>query len=596
MVDFILQLVSLFLIAAGLLFILIEFLVRFDRSFLFLGVALILFGFIPVSDIWVLPREKDPAQILLWARIQHILLTMLIPAVLWYLRSFLKSDPKRFLVVMIIIAAAIAPLFSSDAMLTIKDGRVTPGTLYHYVYWPFLFIAAGRTVWLIIARFKGSSGNERRILFYHLVGFALLGSFALIDTTMVSLRNTFFVAFPNSFILGVFAFGIMVFLIFSERFFMLVQDRQSTYEKLQVAYREMEEASTLRQIGESTAIINHEIKNYLTGISASAQMLGMSEKLSEEGNGEIRSIMKAISDLQKFSLDLLQLSRARIIKEKELLTIVPLIQLCIANHFSDRRNSIALVAMDQRFTVHGDWSKLEHVFVNLFNNAFEAEASAVTISFRATPTFLLITITDNGTGCTAEQMPNLFKAFYTTKKGRKGTGLGLSISRAIVESHGGHINAYPCNGLGKGCHGLMFTITLPNFTDAQEQGGSHPGSVVLVREGIDNFGTAVQPFTNVGLLPLVVQSAMEVESMKNGQQRTIVAVESAQRPLKSNGRSGRFRFVTIECEGGTVYVRDHASPERRDLFSEEYVVEKLLPVPSTEIQPDAPIAVPRREP
>jgi signal transduction histidine kinase len=577
MIDFFLQLISLFLIAAGLLFILVEFLVKFDRSFLFLGIALIIFGFIPVSDIWVLPRERDASQILLWTRIQHILCTMLIPAVLWYLRSFLKSDPKRFLNVIMIVAIVISPLFFTDAMLTFKNGKVAPGHLYYFIYFPFVLIAAGRTVWLIIAKFKGSEGNERRILFYHLIGFLLLGAFGLIDTVIVSLRDVFIVPFPNSFILGVFAFGLMVFLIFAERVYMLVQDRKMTYAKLQIAYHEMEEAGTLRQIGESTAIINHEIKNYLTGIRGSAELIQLTEHLSDDGKDEIKAIMKSIGDLQNFSLDLLQLSRARIIKEKELLTIVPLIQQSIGRHFPDQRNRITLKAMDERFTIHGDWTKLEHVFVNIFKNAFEAEASAVTISVKSTPSVLLITIIDDGTGCTAEQLPNLFKAFYTTKKGRQGTGLGMSISRAIIESHGGHIAAYSRNGLGSGAHGLQITISLPLFAEESVVASVQRENIILVQEGMENtIGALMQAFTNVGICPLVVPSGAELENAKNGGKRIIIAAEASLKALRINGSLGRNRLVSLESDNGSVYVRDFAGNDDRELFSEEFIADRLI--------------------
>ena len=575
MFDFLLQLISLFLIAAGLLFILIEFLVRFDRSFFFLGIALIIFGFIPVSDIWVLPGQRSLAQLLLWARVQHVLCVMLVPAVLWYLRNFLKSDPKRMLQIVTLVAIVLAPLFFTDAMLLSKHGAVTPGLLYYVLFLPFVLVAVGRTVWLIGAKLRGAEGNERRILFYHLIGFALLGAFGLIDTVAVSLKESFIIPFPSCFILGVFAFGLMVFFIFAERFFMLVQDRQATYAKLQIAYHEMEEASTLRQIGESTAIINHEIKNYLVGISGSAELIKLTENLSEQGNEEIKAIMRSISDLQNFSLDLLQLSRARIIKEKELLTIVPLIQQCIARHFPERRRLITLMAMDGHHTIHGDWTKLEHVFVNIFKNAFEAEASAITVSVKSTPVVLLITIIDDGVGCTAEQLPNLFKAFYTTKKGRQGTGLGMSISRAIIESHGGHLTAYSRNGLGNGSRGMQLQISLPHFAGESNPTEAQKESIVLVQEGLADIGAVVQSFTNAGVYPLVVQSAAELDNAKNGGARTVVAAEAS---LKSFRNNGRHRLVALECENGGVYVKDKTDPGNREIFSEDFVLGRLIPL------------------
>jgi hypothetical protein len=60
--------------------------------------------------------------------------------------------------------------------------------------------------------------------------------------------------------------------------------------------------------------------------------------------------MKTINDLQNFNKDVLQLSRARIIMEKERLVIGPLIDQCIATYFSDHRKQISIVGGDQGFT------------------------------------------------------------------------------------------------------------------------------------------------------------------------------------------------------------------------------------------------------
>ena len=63
-------------------------------------------------------------------------------------------------------------------------------------------------------------------------------------------------------------------------------------------------------------------------------------------------------------------------------------------------------------------------------------------------------VRDTGRGFTAEQAQRLFQPFYTTRVG--GHGLGLSISRAIVQDHGGSIDATGTPGAG-----ATFTLRLP---------------------------------------------------------------------------------------------------------------------------------------
>jgi signal transduction histidine kinase len=68
---------------------------------------------------------------------------------------------------------------------------------------------------------------------------------------------------------------------------------------------------------------------------------------------------------------------------------------------------------------------------------------------------LLVSIKDTGVGLPAENVDQIFSAFFTTKS--QGTGMGLSISRTIVESHGGRLWAY-----ANTARGATFQFTLPN--------------------------------------------------------------------------------------------------------------------------------------
>jgi two-component system, NtrC family, sensor kinase len=63
-------------------------------------------------------------------------------------------------------------------------------------------------------------------------------------------------------------------------------------------------------------------------------------------------------------------------------------------------------------------------------------------------------VTDNGRGIPAENLPNIFRPFFTTKG--DGTGLGLSLARRIVEDHQGHIDVSSVVG-----QGTTFAVVLP---------------------------------------------------------------------------------------------------------------------------------------
>lgn len=108
--------------------------------------------------------------------------------------------------------------------------------------------------------------------------------------------------------------------------------------------------------------------------------------------------------------------------------------------------------------------QVQQVVVNLVRNAFEAvreaENPTVTVRTGQAGDMLVIEVEDNGRGLPPEIVPNLFKAFSTSK--RTGMGLGLSISRTIAQNHAGDLTVDP-GGDGRGAR---FRVQLPVASEA----------------------------------------------------------------------------------------------------------------------------------
>lgn len=103
--------------------------------------------------------------------------------------------------------------------------------------------------------------------------------------------------------------------------------------------------------------------------------------------------------------------------------------------------------------------KLKQVFLNMILNAIDAtsQGGRIEISSKlAGDGFIDISFKDNGCGIPKEDLPKVFTAFYTTKKGGEGSGLGLFICYEIIKAHKGQINVE--SEAGKG---TTFTIRLP---------------------------------------------------------------------------------------------------------------------------------------
>jgi len=118
--------------------------------------------------------------------------------------------------------------------------------------------------------------------------------------------------------------------------------------------------------------------------------------------------------------------------------------------------------------VHVDPSQLHQVLLNLFNNAMDAigerhgsEGGELTIS--ASPDEdgkVRISVKDNGSGISPEDLKKVFTPFFTTKPVGQGTGLGLSVCLGIIDSMGGMMEVSSEKGAG-----TTFTIRLPAASD-----------------------------------------------------------------------------------------------------------------------------------
>lgn len=577
MIQFILQITCSFLLAVGIFFALIDFRTKFDSSFRYFGISLALLSCMTGIDLWILPVLDSPAGTLNWTRIYHILACGYLSLTVQYILILTRHQRPAYLKAVSYASAVFASLFLTDFLLRLENQGTASTVAYMVLFVPFVVANGAFLCYIIFSRLKKAEKAEGRILAFHLVGFLVMLIGGTLDMTVVI--DVTHSLIPSYTIVGVMVYGIMASLIFTEKFLGVLKEKESVFAKLESAYRDLEQVNALKQIGESTAIINHEIKNYMFMISGNAQILEEMEHLTQKGKDIVRNIVSSVDRLTTFSDDILKLSRVQVTREKHPVNLTELVKGVVDKHYPGRRRDFELLGLERDQFMFGDWGKLEQAFVNIFNNAFEAgQGRQVKVRVKITDaqSLLLVSVEDDGAGCGKEQLDNLFKAFYTTKKAQGGTGLGMSITRTIVESHGGKISAYSRNLGRAGERGLKLIMSFPVYAQnlAEEAGRKHP--IVLVKDGMDNFTDIIRIFQNVKVTPHIVQSAADLKDADLPQDSLTVLVSARSMASDFTVLSAYPRLCLVSHHERNLYVLDYGRGNRPEVFSEEYIISRIV--------------------
>jgi signal transduction histidine kinase len=223
------------------------------------------------------------------------------------------------------------------------------------------------------------------------------------------------------------------------------------------------EAENLAQIGQLRASLAHEIRNPLSSIKMSIQMLLKTASLDETGVRTAEISAKEIARLERLFDQMLDLAKPTVLHCEEVY-INSLIFSCIETLNSElsAKDILLETKLSQQIKpLFLDREKMEQVMINVLRNAVEALSShgkiSITTKQRRTPERGVgIEIADNGPGVKKADLQHIFDPFFSKKK--KGIGLGLANVKKIVEAHGGEVDAISKR------KGLRMTISLPAKT------------------------------------------------------------------------------------------------------------------------------------
>ncbi|MFB3816372.1 MAG: response regulator [Candidatus Methylomirabilales bacterium] len=224
--------------------------------------------------------------------------------------------------------------------------------------------------------------------------------------------------------------------------------------------RRILQTQKLRAVGELASGVAHDFNNLLTAILGRAELL-LREESDPRRAEEIRIIQRAAQDGGETVRRILEFAHGRASGDAvrvDLRAVVAETLDLTRSRWRDSAQARGIsIQVEQDLqpvpAIAGSPAELREMLTNLILNAIDAMPAGGTLRLAtralpgAGPGRVELTVEDTGVGMTPEVLDRIFDPFFTTKEG-SGSGLGLSVSYAIVERHGGELQATSHPGRG----------------------------------------------------------------------------------------------------------------------------------------------------
>ena len=239
---------------------------------------------------------------------------------------------------------------------------------------------------------------------------------------------------------------------------MMQQLRESRAEIERLHRTQISRAEHLATLGELATGLAHEIRNPLAGIAGVIEIVGRDLPATSPARAVVKDVRLEITRISRTLTDLLETARPRRpdVRRSNLNTTVEHAVMLARQQVLSRPIKIELQKASDLPEVEHDSDQVHQVLLNLLLNAVQAleGPGTVRVEIGSREGYASVVVSDNGRGIPPQNLPNIFRPFYTTKG--EGTGLGLSLAHRIVEDHHGRIEVSSVVGKGS-----TFTVLLP---------------------------------------------------------------------------------------------------------------------------------------
>jgi PAS domain S-box-containing protein len=292
-------------------------------------------------------------------------------------------------------------------------------------------------------------------------------------------------------------------------------DRKKAEEALRQREEQVRHGQKMEAIGTLAGGVAHDFNNLLTGILGYAELLKMGSKPGEKVHQAAEVIERAATRAASLTQQLLGFARRGKHQNVRVDLHAPIQEVTgLLSATLDKNIRLRLDFATPTAPVQGDPGQMSQIILNLAVNAADAMAEGGDLVFHTetvdlTPDqrrrhdgtvpgpYVLVAVSDTGSGISPDVMPRIFEPFFTTKDQGKGTGMGLAMVYGIVQNHGGFIEVDSALGCG-----TTFRLYFPEAREQeprslQNAGGEmvEPGSgTILVIDDEDTVRSVATAF------------------------------------------------------------------------------------------------------
>ncbi len=247
---------------------------------------------------------------------------------------------------------------------------------------------------------------------------------------------------------------------------------------------ELRQSQKMEAVGQLAGGIAHDFNNVLNVIIGYSQLLLANIAKGDPAYGRVEEIRKAGERAATLTQQLLAFSRKQVLHPRvvnlgdTLREIDHMLRRMIGEHIE-----VTATVDPQLAQVKIDPIQVQQLLMNLVVNARDAMPGGGKLTFELmnqemdqsagrlhnipAGRYVMLSVSDNGSGMTPEVRRHVFEPFFTTKEVGQGTGLGLATVYGIVRQSGGHIWLYSEPGIG-----TTFKIFFPRVDEPKDRGAS----------------------------------------------------------------------------------------------------------------------------